>query len=76
MNSRRFHKESRLVMQDAAIVLQNLCHRLVMASRSLLALRIPPKIKRRKGRIRVSHYDGGALIVRAPSARRDLYHRS
>jgi hypothetical protein len=57
MKSRRFHKESLRVMQDIAIVPQNLCHLPVMASRLLLALRILPKLKQKKGRIWVSHYD-------------------
>jgi hypothetical protein len=57
MNSRRFHKESRPVMQDTAIAQQNLYHRPVMACRLLLALCIAPKLKRRKGRIWVSQYD-------------------
>jgi hypothetical protein len=58
MNSRRFHKESLQVMRDAMIAAQNLCHRPVMVCRLLLALWIPLQLKRRKGRIRVSHYDG------------------
>jgi hypothetical protein len=57
MNSRRFHKESLQGMPDATIAPQNLCHRPVMACRLLLALWIPPQLKRRKGRIRVSHYE-------------------
>ena len=57
MNSRRFHQENLQVMQDVAIAPQNLCHHPIMACRLLLALRMPPQLKRRKGRIWVSHYD-------------------
>lgn len=44
MNSRRFHKESLQVMQDAAIAPQYLCHLPVMAARLLPALWIPQKL--------------------------------
>lgn len=76
MYSRRFHEESLQIMQDEPIRRQNLCHRQVMPCILFLALCIPGISNKEGGRIWVSHFDLGSLILRGRSERRELYHRA